>query len=415
MASQHFTFDFAGDKVASRVDEMRPSAVRNLFTTSRRPDVISLSSGMPDVTLLSEASVRAAADAADRDRVRALQYGKVEGLPETREAICGLLDDLGVAAKPEDLVLTSGAQQALDLVGRTFIDRGDTVIVEAPTYPGALQAFSAYDPHLVTIPLDEHGMRVDVLEERLRELGRGAVKFLYTVPTFQNPTGTTLSHERRHRLLELSHEYDFLVVEDDPYSCLRYEGEPLPPLKALDDDVIYVGTVSKVFAPGMRMGWIVAPRGVLAKVCLVKRGADLCGSSWDQVMVQHYFSDVAWQSNLQDFIRVYHIRRDAMVRALEKYCPDEVSWVCPAGGFFVWVTVPDYVNLDSVLSVALRHGVTYVPGTEFYPTDAEGVNHMRLSFVNVSAEHIHEAVIRLSEVLEYHLALAKAFKTAGRL
>jgi 2-aminoadipate transaminase len=416
MPSAHLKFDFAGDKVASRVTKMRSSAVRDLFAAASRSDIISLSGGMPDVSLLPEESLRIASKAAlEDDRAIALQYGSTNGRAETREVLAGIMRDLGIRCKADDLLITSGAQEALDLLAKTFINPGDIILAEGPTYLGALQAFSAYEPEVVCIPFDEDGMRMDLLEEKLKELGKGAAKFLYTIPNFQNPGGVTMNMERRRRLLELAEEYDFLVIEDDPYGRLRYDGGHMIPLRALSDKVIYLGTVSKTFAPGLRTGWIIAPRDILAKVNLVKQGTDLCGSAINQIMVEHYFSDTPWQTTLQTFIKTYKVRRDAMLAALEEFFPKEAKWTHPAGGFFVWVTLPEYVDTDSMLSVALENGVTYTPGSGFYPDGEAGKNAMRLAFCYESPENLREAIRRLAGVIEDRLELYRAFLEAGAL
>ena len=416
MPSAHLKFDFAGDKVASRVTKMRSSAVRDLFAAASRSDIISLSGGMPDVSLLPVESLQTAVQAAMGDqRAIALQYGSTNGRLETREMLADFVRDLGIRCKADDILITSGAQEALDLLAKTFIDPGDIIIAEGPTYLGALQAFSAYEPNIICIPFDEEGMRMDLLEEKLKELGKGAVKFLYTIPNFQNPGGVTMNMERRHRLLELAEEYDFLVIEDDPYGRLRYDGGHMIPLRALSDKVIYLGTVSKTFAPGLRTGWMIAPRDVLAKVNLVKQGTDLCGSAMDQVIVEHYFTDTPWQSVLQTFVQTYKERRDAMLEALEEYFPEEASWTHPAGGFFVWATLPDYVDTDSMLAVALEHGVTYTPGSGFYPNGTDGRNSMRLAFCYETPENLREAIRRLAGVIEDRLEMYRAFLEAGAI
>ena len=279
----HLEFDRSDSKVAQRIHMMRSSPVRDLFSAATRDDVISLSGGMPDVRLLPTAEVDraiAAAMADANDRSVALQYGSTDGRPGMRAVVCDLVRDVGIRCKPENVILTSGAQEALDLIGKTFIDPGDIILAEGPTYLGALQAFSAYQPDVHCIECDDDGMRMDLLEAELERIGHDnpRLKFAYVIPNFQNPSGVTMSAERRRRLVELSHEYGFLIVEDDPYGRIRFEGGHQMPLKALDDQVIYLGTISKVFAPGLRVGWIVAPRHVLSKINLVKQGADLCGS-----------------------------------------------------------------------------------------------------------------------------------------
>lgn len=416
MDSAHLQFDFTTDKVAERVNKMRSSAVRDLFSAATREDIISLSGGMPDVSLLPEECIKRAVKAAYKDkRALALQYTTTDGLVGTKKVLCELMRDSGIRCRPEDVLITSGAQEALDLIAKVFINPGDIILTEGPTYLGALQAFSAYEPEVHCIPLDDDGMRMDLLEEELKRIGKGKAKFLYTIPNFQNPAGVTMNPTRRKRLIELSEEYDFLIVEDDPYGRLRYEGGHALPLRALSDKVIYLGTISKVFAPGLRTGWVAAPHCVLARINLVKQGADLCGSAFNQVVVEHYFTDTPWQKTLRKFVDTYSVRRDAMLSALDEYFPPEAHWTHPEGGFFVWVTLPSYVDTDSMLGVALEKGVTYVPGNSFFPEGREGRNCMRIAFCFESPENLREAIRRLAMVIEERLALYRAFLDAGAI
>ena len=417
MKDAHIKFETATDKVARRITKMRPSAVRLLFAAAQRDDVISLAGGMPDVSLLPKSAVRKAAKAAIDDQAVTLQYGGTDGLFETAQVFCDLVRDLGIRHKPENVIITTGAQEALDLIAKTFCDPGDIIITEGPTYLGALQAFSAYEPDIRTVPFDDQGMCTDLLEEELKRIGKGnpRLKFLYTIPNFQNPGGVTMSPERRKRLLELSHEYDFVVVEDDPYGRLRYEGGHCLPMRALDDSVIYLGTISKMFSAGLRVGWIMAPAGVKGKINLAKQGTDLCGSMFDQKMAAAYFTQTPWQHTLQKFIKTYDKRRRAMLDALDEYFPPEAVWTRPEGGFFVWVTLPQYVDANSMLAEALDHGVIYAPGDSFFPDGKRGRNSMRLNFSYESPENIEEAIRRLSEVIEDRLELYRAFIAAGAI
>ena len=417
MKDAHITFETATDKVATRIKKMRPSAVRLLFAAATRPDVISLAGGMPDVSLLPKSAVRKAAKAALDKQAITLQYGGTNGVPETAKVFCDIVRDIGIRHKPENVIITTGAQEALDLVAKTFIDPGDIVLTEGPTYLGALQAFSAYEPEVRTIPFDDEGMRMDLLEEELKRIGKGnpRLKFLYTIPNFQNPGGVTMTPERRKRLLELSHEYDFIVVEDDPYGRLRYEGGHCLPMRALDDSVVYLGTISKMFAAGLRVGWIMAPPGVISKINLAKQGTDLCGSMFDQVMAAAYFTETPWQNTLQKFVKTYDKRRRAMLDALDEFFPPEATWTRPEGGFFVWVTLPAYVDASSMLAEALEHGVIYAPGDSFFPDGKRGRNSMRLNFSYESPENIREAIRRLAEVIEDRLELYRAFIAAGAI
>jgi 2-aminoadipate transaminase len=413
MGTARVVFDKWDGRYSAAASSVRSSAVRDLFAAAARPDVISLSGGMPDVRRVPhEAVQRAVREAMRHDGASALQYGSSNGREELRATIVGLMAESGVRLSEDDLIVTAGAQQGLDLLAKVFLDPGDVVICEGPTYVGALQAFSAYQPRIECVAMDEHGMRMDLLEETLRRLGPRGAKFIYTIPNFQNPAGVTLSGERRRRMLELAHEYDVPVVEDDPYGRLRYAGGHILPLKALDPDVIYLGTFSKIFAPGLRLGWMAAPRPILAKVLLAKQAADLCGSSFAQAVAERYMTGTTWRRVLADLARTYHERRDVMLEALAEHFPADVSWTRPEGGFFVWVTLPDYVDTRSVLAEAVEHGVTFVPGSDFFP-DGSGANCLRIAFCYEEPAQIAEGVRRIAEVLEDTLQLYRAFVTAG--
>jgi 2-aminoadipate transaminase len=415
MGTARVVFDRWSDRYAVRLAGVRSSSVRDLFAAASRPDMISFSGGMPDVRQVPAKAVAAAARAAvTQEGAVALQYGSSEGRVETRQIIVELMAEIGARVAPADVVVTAGAQQALDLLAKTFLDPGDVVITEGPTYLGALQAFSAYEPDVRCIPMDENGMRTDLLEEELRRLGPRGAKFIYTIPNFQNPAGVTMSPERRRRLLELAREYDIPVIEDDPYGRLRFEGGHMKPLRSLDDEVIYLGTFSKIFAPGLRLGWVVAPKPILAKLLLVKQAADLCGSAFAQVTAEHYFRGSRWRRVLQGLTRSYAERRDAMIAALEEHFTPEARWTKPDGGFFVWVELPEFVDCASMLAEAVEFGVTYAPGDGFYP-DGRGRNCMRLAFCYASPEAIDEGIRRLGEVLEDRLELYRAFIAAGAI
>lgn len=415
MSSARITFDRWAGHYADRIAGARTSAVRDLFAAASRPDMISFSGGMPDVRRIPHEQVaKAAQEAVMEYGATALQYGGSEGRFETREIVAELMAEVGVRVKPEDIVITSGAQQALDLLGKTFINPGDVIITEGPTYVGALQAFSAYQPDIHCVPLDDQGMRMDLLEEELKRLGHRGAKFIYTIPNFHNPAGVTMTSARRDRLIELAREYDIPVVEDDPYGRLRFEGGHQRPLRARDDEVIYLGTFSKIFAPGLRLGWVIAPAPILSKILLVKQGSDLCGSAFAQVTAERYFRGSQWRKTLQNLTKVYGERRDAMFEALEEYFPAEARWTHPEGGFFVWVELPPYVDTNLMVAEAIEHGVVYVSGTGFYPR-GEGANCMRLSFCYPSTEDIREGIRRLGEVIDARLELYRAFIAAGAI
>jgi 2-aminoadipate transaminase len=415
MGTARVLFDRWEDRYASAIDGVRSSAVRDLFAAASRSDMISFAGGMPAVTLVpQDAVVQSAAGAIGEMGAAALQYGSSEGRPELREFIAELMAEIGTRVAPGDIIVTAGAQQGLDLLGKVLIDPGDIIITEGPTYVGALQAFSAYRPQVVCIPMDDDGMRVDVLARELERIGPGKVKFIYTIPNFQNPAGVTLGPERRRRLLDLAHEYDVLVIEDDPYGRLRFEGGHVLPLRALDDEVVYLGTFSKIFAPGLRLGWMTAPRPILDKVLLAKQAADLCGSAFAQVVAQEYFTKTKWRRALKGLIRTYTERRDAMLEALEEHFPKEARWTHPQGGFFVWVTLPRSLDSVPLLAEAVEHGVMFVPGDAFFP-DGRGRNSLRLAFCYAEPDDIREGIRRLAEVLEDRLELYRAFAAAGAL
>jgi 2-aminoadipate transaminase len=415
MGNARVVFDRWDGRYATAMAGVRSSAVRDLFAAASRPDVISLSGGMPDVRRVPHELVeRAVRDALKHEGATALQYGSSEGRYALRSTIVGLMAETGVRLSEDDLIVTAGAQQGLDLLAKVFLDPGDVVICEGPTYVGALQAFSAYGPSVECVPLDKHGMRVDLLEETLRRVGPRGAKFIYTIPNFQNPAGVTLSAERRRRVIELAHEYDIPVVEDDPYGRLRYEGGHVLPLRALDPDVIYLGTFSKILAPGLRLGWMAAPRPILAKVLLAKQAADLCGSSFTQTVAERYMTGTAWRHVLADLTHTYHERRDAMLAALAEHFPEDVTWTHPEGGFFVWVTLPAHLDTKPLLADAVERGVTFVPGSDFYP-EGQGSNKLRIAFCYEEPVQIVEGVRRIAEVLEGTLSLYRAFVDAGAM
>ncbi len=416
MGTARVVFDRWDGRYAERMGSVRSSAVRDLFAAASRSDMISFAGGMPAVDHVpAQAAAGAAHDALLEQGVAALQYGSSEGRPEIRNIIIELMAETGVRIGPDDVIATAGAQQGLDLLAKVFIDPGDVIIAEGPTYVGALQAFSAYQPDIRCIPMDDDGMRMELLEEELKRVGPRGAKFIYTIPNFQNPRGVTLTAGRRRRLLELSSEYDIPVVEDDPYGRLRFEGGHVKPLRALDDDVIYLGTFSKIFAPGLRLGWMIAPRPILAKVLLAKQAADLCGSAFAQVTAERYFRGTRWRRVLQGLTQTYAERRDAMLEALGEHFPAEARWTRPQGGFFVWVELPSFVDAKAMLAEGVERGVTYVPGDGFFPDGRTGRNCMRLAFCYAEPDDIREGIRRLGEVLEDRLELYRAFIAAGAL
>jgi 2-aminoadipate transaminase len=391
---------------ASRTRVMKSSAMRDLMAVTARPEVISLAGGLPDTSTFPPDTFAAVAQRiAAESCAKALQYGPTEGLAETRECIAQVMAAEDMQVAPEDVLVTTGGQQVIDLVAKTLIDPGDVVLAEGPTYPGAVPVFSAYQAEVIQIEMDAQGMRVDLLEQTLDRLERRP-KFIYTVPTFQNPGGMTMSLARRRRLVELAHERELLVLEDNPYGLLRYEGDPLPPLYALDRGifVMYLGTFSKIFSPGLRLGWVAAPAPVLEKLNLGKQGTDLCTSTLSQLMVQAYFERGNWRDYVGSLVDVYRTRRDTMLDALAEHFPPQAEWTRPSGGLFVWATLPDFIDTTDLLARALRDNVAFVPGEAAY-LDGRGRSSMRLNFSASPEDAIREGIRRIGEVVTEQVQL----------
>ena len=383
--------------------------MRDLMAVTARPEVISLAGGLPDTSTFppntfADVACRVAAEAC----AKALQYGPTEGMRETMGCIAEVMASEGTHVDVDDMVVTTGGQQGIDLVTKTLIDPGDVVVAEAPTYPGAVPTFSSYQADVVQIEMDSDGMRVDLLEDTLDRLERDGrrPKFIYTVPTFQNPAGVTMSLARRRRLVDIAHERELLVLEDNPYSLLRYEGESVPSLYSLDGGVyvMYLGTFSKILSPGIRIGWVVAPPPVLEKINQGKQGADLCSPTLSQMMVQAYFQEVHWGDYVDSLTQLYRTRRDTMLDALAEFFPPQAEWTRPSGGLFIWATLPDFIDTTDLLARALRDNVAFVPGEQAY-LDGRGRNAMRLNFSNQDEESIREGIRRIGKVIEEQVAL----------
>jgi len=403
------------DSYADRAHGMRTSEIRALFAVANRPEVVSLAGGMPyleglPLDVLSEISQRVVATRG----TTALQYGSAQGDETLREQILDVMRIEGINAHADDVVVTTGSQQALDLVTRIFVNPGDVVVVEAPSYVGALGVFRSYQADVVHVPLDEHGLIPAALEETLTSLAREGrrVKLLYTVPNFHNPAGVTLSAERRPQILEIARRYNVLVLEDNPYGLLGFDGNPLPAMRSLDaDGVVYLGSFSKTFAPGYRVGWAVAPHAVREKLVLASESAILCPSNASQLAVSAYLATCDWRGQIKAFRELYRERRDAMVGALAEHLPD-ASWTVPDGGFYTWVRLPPGLDAKAMLPRAVTARVAYVPGTAFY-ADGQGSDHMRLSFSFPTPERIREGVRRLAGVVAGESELVSLFGTSG--
>src|SRR5919106_3909068 len=394
---------------ASRTKVMKSSAMRDLMAITERPEVISLAGGLPDTSTFPAESLAAIlSKLAAADSARALQYAPTEGMAAVGEAIATVMAAEGMHVDPEDVLVTTGGQQVIDLVCKTLVDPGDVIVAEAPTYPGAVPAFSAYQADVVQIAMDDDGMRVDELEETLERLEREGrrPKFIYTIPTFQNPGGVTMSLPRRKRLVEVARTRELLVLEDNPYGLLRYEGDPLPTLYALDGGVyvMYLGTFSKILSPGIRLGWVVAPPPVLEKINLGKQATDLCTSTLSQLMVQAYFAEGRWRDYVDSLTEVYRARRDTMLDALADHFPPQAEWTRPSGGLFIWATLPDFIDTTDLLARALRENVAFVPGEAAY-LDGRGRNAMRLNFSGCGDDELREGIRRIGEVVTEQVAL----------
>ncbi len=400
-------------RYAARMNNARSSAIRELLKVSERPDVISLAGGLPSPDVFPVARFEDACHKVLQEHgSSALQYGATEGFEPLREIIAQNLMRYGIRAKIENVLLTSGSQQALDLIGKLLINTGDRVLVEAPSYLGALQAFNVYGAQYVPVPVDHDGLRTDLLEEALAS----GPKFMYILPNFQNPAGVTLSEARRHQLILTADKYGVPIIEDDPYGQLRYEGQHLPPLVVVDREnlrrdngysignVIYLSTFSKTLAPGIRLAWIVAPPDVIRKLVLLKQGADLHTSSFIQWVAYEVARDGFIDEHVRRIRQVYRERRDVMLASLKEFFPPEVTWTHPEGGLFLWVTMPKGMDSHALIEPALAQKVAFVPGDAFYSEDTpEARRHMRLNFSKPSAEQIREGIRRLSIAVKEHL------------
>ncbi len=390
---------------SERAKGFRSSEIRELLKLVDSPEIISLAGGMPDDRFFPvERVIESSTYALKEYGKKALQYGSTEGVNKLRVLLMDRMTREGVHGLDlENVIISTASQQGLSLVSQIFIDPGDTVIVEEPSYLGALQAFTSMQARFCQVPLDQDGMQVDVLEDKLKELQKKNIrpKFLYTIPNFHNPAGVTMTLERRKKLVDLAYRYGFLIVEDDPYGEIRFEGEQLPSLLSLGglEHVIGLRTFSKISFPGLRLGWIVAHKDIMPKIIVGKQAADLCSPAMTQYVAYEFISR-GW---LDDYVAVvrkeYPSKKNAMIDALTKYFPASASWTNPQGGLFVWVKVPDCINTTTMFQDALKAKVAYVTGVAFYANHDDEC-HMRLNFSAVDPEHITEGVRRLGELIK---------------
>jgi DNA-binding transcriptional MocR family regulator len=396
---------------AERTRGVTASEIRALFSVASRPEVVSLAGGMPYLDALPMGDFAEALKqlVVDRGTV-AMQYGSGQGDPVLRERILDVMAPQQVQAHPDDIVVTVGSQQALDLVTQVFVDPGDVVLAEAPSYVGALGVFRAYQAEVVHVPMDGEGLIPAALSEQLAALARAGrrVKFLYTVPNHHNPAGVTLSAPRRPEIVAICERYGVLILEDDPYGLLGFEGDPLPALHSHNPGgVIYLGSFSKTFAPGYRVGWAVAPHAIRERLVLATESAILCPSSFSQLAVSTYLETQDWKHQVGVYRELYRERRDATLTALADMLPG-VTWNIPQGGFYVWVGLPDGLDAKAMLPRAITARVAYVPGTAFF-ADGQGRDHLRLSYCFPTPERIREGVRRLAGVVDAELEIHSLF------
>jgi 2-aminoadipate transaminase len=390
-------------RYAQRTQRMGSSAIRELLKYTEKPDIISFAGGLPAADVFPVEEFAAACERVLREQgAIALQYSTTEGYLPLREMIVRHSANYGIKITPENVLITSGSQQALDILGKILIDPGDRILVESPTYLAAIQAWKTYGAEFITVPMDNDGMNTDYLEEALR----AGPKFIYVLPNFQNPTGVTLSLKRRHRLIELADQYGVPIVEDDPYGQLRFEGEHLPSIVVLDSqfrdnsapcyrgNVIYLSTFSKTLAPGIRLGWVIAPPEVIRKLVEAKQGSDLHTATFNQMVAYEVSRGGFLDRHIHLIRKVYGERRDLMLAAMDRFFPPEVDWTHPQGGLFLWGTMPTYIDASDLLKTCLERKVAFVPGEPFH-ADGGGKNTMRINFSNATHDEIQEGISRL--------------------
>ncbi len=411
------TFDPWYEHYAARTSRLGASEVRALFAVASRPEVVSLAGGMPFVSAIPPDHIVNAVSATMRDHgPAALQYGSGQGDPALRSQIREVMALEGIDAGVDDIVVTTGSQQAIDLVTKLLIDPGDVIVVEAPSYVGALGVFRSYQAEVAHAQMDDKGLIPQALRDTIDAIGRSGkrIKFLYTIPTFQNPAGVTLSEDRRPEILEICRRHKILVVEDNPYGLLSFDGSAPPALRSYDDaGIIYLGTFSKTLAPGFRIGWALAPLAIREKLILASESAILSPSSFSQLVIAQYLGNSDWKGQIDQFNDIYRERLGAMLSALSEHLP-ELSWTNPTGGFFVWLTLPRHLDSQVMLARAVKERVAYIPGTAFY-FDGAGHHNIRLSFSYPPPESIRTGVRRLASVIAGELDLLGTFAGTGPL
>ena len=393
-------------RFAARAAEMLPSEIRSLFAVASRPEIVSLAGGMPNLSALPmEMMAEVIKELILTNGSEALQYGSGQGHPKLREQICDVMALEGIRANPDDVVVTTGSQQALDLISRIFIDPGDVVLVEAPSYVGALGTFRQYEASVVHVEMDNDGLVPNSLRaaiKSLRAAGR-KIKFLYLIPNYQNPTGVCLPADRRTEILSICREEEIFVVEDNPYGLLGFDKPSPNAMRAEDsENVIYLGSFSKTIAPGLRVGWALVPQSLKDKLVISSESSILCPSNFTQLTISSYLADQPWRDQIASFCDLYKARRDAMLESLEQHFPAEATWTKPGGGFYVWVNLPAEIDTKALVPKAIVAKVAYVPGSAFY-ADGLGSWSMRLSYCHPTPERIREGVKALGGVIKQEM------------
>ena len=394
-------------RFAERASLMRPSEIRALFAVASRPEIVSLAGGMPNLSALPMEMFSDVVSKLVRENGQeALQYGSGQGHPKLREQICDIMALEGIRAHPDDVIVTTGSQQALDLISRIFIDPHDVVLVEAPSYVGALGTFQQYEADVVHVEMDHDGMIPVRLREAIaatKALGKN-IKFLYLIPNYQNPGGVTLPSERRTEILDICREEKIFVVEDNPYGLLGFDGPSPDAMRAEDsENVIYLGSFSKTIAPGFRVGWALVPQALKEKLVIAAESSILCPSNFAQLAISGYLADQPWREQIAEFCKLYKVRRDAMLESLEKYFPEGATWTHPEGGFYFWVTLPEGIDTKALMPKAIAAKVAFVPGTAFY-ADGFGSRSMRLSYCYPTPERIRDGVKALGALVTAEVA-----------
>lgn len=406
--ARHQTGDpqFLEQRFASRAAGMQPSEIRSLFAVASRPEIVSLAGGMPNLSALPmEMMASVVHNLIMTNGAEALQYGSGQGHPKLREQICDVMALEGIRANPDDIIVTTGSQQALDLISRIFIDPGDVVLVEAPSYVGALGTFHQYEAQVVHVSMDDQGLIPEALRQAIssvRSSGR-KIKFLYLIPNYQNPTGVLLPADRRTEILEICRDEEIFVVEDNPYGLLGFDKASPNAMRAEDsENVIYLGSFSKTIAAGLRVGWALVPPSLKEKLVIASESSILCPSNFTQMTISNYLANQPWRDQISSFCELYKVRRDAMLESLEQYFPASSTWTKPGGGFYVWVNLPPEIDTKLMMPKAIVAKVAYVPGTAFY-ADGFGSWAMRLSYCHPTPERIREGVKALGHVVDQEI------------